>query len=291
MPDDVDIFARIQSNRKNFSSKQNQLAEYIEKNYKTAAFQNSIKLAKAASVSNSTVIRFAEELGYDGFGQMQAALHGIVQMEINTVEDFIASGANVEPNPKDSFFHAHIEALHRIEKTLSVTAIQEAINKIHAARNVFVVGFQGSAFLSEYMTYFLSKIRGNVVQINSWDSTAFNLIPDEGHEKDIAIIYAFPRFPVQTYSLAKFFSKIKIPMICVTTISDNVISELAETVIHVELEYRSYVDRMTPILYISEFIVKRVAKLDKESSIKQLKRFEEFAKENKIFLRMSEKSL
>lgn len=78
-------------------------------------------------------------------------------------------------------------------------------------------------------------------------------------------------------------------MICVTTISDTVISELAETVIHVELEYRSYVDRMTPILYISEFIVKHVAKLDKEASIKYLKRFEGFAKENKIFLRMDDK--
>ncbi|MBQ6297022.1 MAG: hypothetical protein IJK81_04940 [Selenomonadaceae bacterium] len=57
------------------------------------------------------------------------------------------------------------------------------------------------------MTYFLSKIRGNIVQIDSWDGTSFNLILDEVHEKDVALIYAFPRFPVQTYSLAKFFQK------------------------------------------------------------------------------------
>ena len=291
MSDDIDIFARIQGRRENFSSKQNQLADYIEKNYKTAAFQNSMKLAKAASVSNSTVIRFAEEIGYDGFPQMQAALHQIVQMEMTTLDSFVENITLTESDVKDGFFRSHIEALHKIEKTLSTDAIHQAIEKLHSARNIFVAGFQGSAFLANYTTYFLSKIRGNVVRINSWDGSSFNLIPDEEREKDVAIIYAFPRFPVQTYSLAKFFSKIKIPMICMTTISDNVISELAQTVIHVDLEYRSYVDRMTPVLYISEFIIKRVAKLDNERSIKQLKRFEEFVKENKIFLRTAEKSL
>ena len=289
MSNDADIFTRIQEQRENFSAKQLQLADYIEKNYKTAAFLNSTKLAKLAGVSGSTVIRFAEELGYDGFPQLQTALHSIVQMEITTLDSFVANTLVTDSDGKDGFFRSHIETLKKIEKTLSTDAIQRAIEQLSAARNIFIAGFQGSAFLANYTTYFLSRIRGNVVRFNSWDGSSFNLVPTEDREKDVALIFAFPRFPLQTYALAKFFSKIKIPMICVTTITDNIISRLADTVIHVELEYRAYVDRLAPVLYISEYIVKGVANMDKERSIRQFKRFEEFAQENKIFLRMNEK--
>lgn len=212
MPKEKNILARIAEKKERMSSKQQQLADYILQNYKTAAFQNSTKLARLAKVSGSTVIRFADELGYEGFPQMQSALHQIVQREITTVDNFLSSSPPMELAPeKDSFFHPCIESLHKAEKSISTESVQKAAEMLAAARNVYIVGFQGSSFLAEYMSYFLSRIRKNVFRINTWGNTMFHMMPEEQGERDVALIYAFPRFSSMTGTLANFFMRTRCP--------------------------------------------------------------------------------
>ena len=279
-----DILVRISEKKSSMSSKQQQLADYILKNYKTAAFQNSTKLAKLAEVSGSTVIRFAEELGYRGFPEMQSALHRILQKEINTVDAFLSTDGEMETiTIKKGFFQPCIDSFQKAEKFISVESIGKAAEMLASARNVYIVGFLGSSFLAEYMSYFLSRIRKNVFRINTWDNAFFNLMPEGDFERDVALIYAFPRFPDMTLRLAEFFGKHKVPMVCLTTIYQNQISELADVSIGIDIEYRTYVDHMTPVLYVSEVLAKKVSKLAPEASVKQLERFEGFTRDMQIF--------
>ena len=284
MPKENDILAKIAEKKEQMSYKQQQLADYILQNYKTAAFQNSTKLARLAGVSGSTVIRFAEELGYEGFPQMQSALHRIVQKEITTVDNFLSANIANESTPtKDGFFQPCINSLHKAEKSLSKESVQKAAELLANARNVYIIGFQGSSFLAEYMSYFLSRIRKNVFRINTWENTIFRMMPEEEWELDVALVYAFPRFSSMTDILTKFFYERKVPIVCLSTVYQNHISEMAAISIGVDIEYRTYVDHMTPALYISEVLAKKVSKLTPEDSVKQLRRFEKFAKETHAF--------
>lgn len=279
-----DILVRISEKKSALSSKQQQLADYILRNYKTAAFQNSTKLAKLAGVSGSTVIRFAEELGYRGFPDMKSALHRILQKEINTVEAFLSTDEDEKTiTIKGGFFQPCIDSFQKAEKYLSMESIGKAAEMLASARNVYIVGFLGSSFLAEYMSYFLSRIRKDVFRINTWDNAFFNLMPEGDFEQDVALIYAFPRFPDMTLRLAEFFSKHKVPMVCLTTIYQNQISDMAELSIGVDIEYRTYVDHMTPVLYVSEVLAKKVSKLSPKDSVKQLERFEGFTRDMQIF--------
>lgn len=283
MKNEKDILARIAEQKEAMSSKQQLLADYILHNYKTAAFQNSTKLARLANVSGSTVIRFAEELGYSGFPEMQAALHRIVQQEITTVDAFFSASLPTEQPGKGGFFQPCIQSFHQAEKSLSRESIEQAARLLSKARNVYIIGFLGSSFLAEHMSYVLSRIRKNVSRINAWDNAIFHLMPENGWEQDAALVYAFPRFPAMTATLTEYFHEQGVPLICITTAYKNHISELADISIGIDIEYRTYVDHLTPVLYVSEVLAKKVSKLSPDVSVKQLERFERFTQSIRAF--------
>ncbi len=285
MTKEKDILRLIEEKKQDMSSKQQQLADYILDNYKTAAFLNSTKLAKLAGVSGSTVIRFAEELGYDGFPSMQAALHRIVQMEISTVDAFLSSNSlPVEQSRgKGSFFQPCIQSFHKAEKSISMDSIESAANLLAKARNVYIMGFLGSSFLAEHMSYVLSRIRRNVFRIKALDSSILPLMPEDGWEQDAALVYAFPRFPSMTTAYTEYFHQQGVPIACITTAYRNHISDMADISIGIDIEYRTYVDHLTPVLYVSEVLAKKVSKLAPDNSVRQLERFERFTHDLNAF--------
>jgi len=285
MTKEKNILRLIEERKQAMSSKQQQLADYILANYKTAAFLNSTKLARLAEVSGSTVIRFAEELGYDGFPSMQPALHRIVQMEISTVDAFLSSNAapSEQSQEKGGFFHPCIQSFHKAEKSISMDAIESTAKLLANARNVYIMGFLGSSFLAEHMSYVLSRIRRNVFRIKALDNSILPLMPEDGWEQDAALVYAFPRFPAMTTAYTEYFHQRGVPIACITTAYRNNFSDLADISIGIDIEYRTYVDHLTPVLYVSEVLAKKVSKLAPDNSVRQLERFERFTRDLHAF--------
>ncbi len=284
------IFKRIETVKDKLTTKQRRLAQYISANYKMVAFYNSTELARAANVSGSTVIRFAEELGYSGFPQMQSALHSIVQMEINTLEVFSNNALPDVYAKKESFFQSGIYDFHKVEREFSRESFDKAVDLLLKQQNVYVVGFQGSSFLADYMAYSLSKIRKNVYDINQWSNAVFSTTSSQMMEKDVALIYVFPRFPVMTLKLAKYFHANHVPIICITSKSENSISKLADITIHMDVEYKNYIEHLCPVLYVSEVLVEEISHKSREQSIQQLECFEQYVKQNHIFCRMEDEN-
>lgn len=282
------ILERIKMYQKQFSGKQKILANYILENYQTASFLNSTNLAKAAGVSGSTVIRFADELGYDGFPKMKAAMYQLIQQDINTVDAFITNEKNnhkIEDKQEKGIFSPCIRSFHKIEQALDVTQLDQLAKFLSEADHLYIVGFQGSEFLAVYMSYYLSKVRKNVHRIVKLDSTLFEaLSTGQEMKKNAALIYAFPRYPVQTIKTAKYLQAQGIPIACMTTPDNNPISELADLVIPFDIDYHSYIDHLAPVVYISELIGKKMANMQKDASIKQLEAFEKYAKITHLFI-------
>lgn len=284
------IFQRVDDRREGLTAKQQKLAAYLVEHYKQAAFMNSTELAKSAGVSGATVIRFADELGYPGFPEMKAALQSIVQQEVNTVDAFNVHtmAASGRRKARESFFQPCIDSMRTVERSLSQTSIDQAADLLYRQESVYVVGFQGSSFLADYMSYYMSKIRKNIFQINSWNNRVFSTVLPENARKDVALIYAFPRFPVMTYKLARYFYDNQIPIVCITALPDNKISKLADVVIHMDIEYVTYIDHMVPALYLSEVLANKVAERDRAAAKMHLEHFEQYAKQNHIFCQREE---
>lgn len=278
------VLERIQHVMNDITPKQKKLAEYILENYKKAAFLNSTDLAKAAGVSGSTVVRFAETVNYSGFPEMQAALHSIVQMEINALDMFsqnVETGVGESPD-YEKVFREGAENLIKISRSLSVASFDNAVKLLESQRKVFVVAFQASACLAEYTGYALGKVRPEVHKISKWDEGLFNRLAD-CTEKDVAILYAFPRFPAFTLKLAQYLHEKNVPIIYITSSATNPISELASVILQLKIKYASYIDDLAPAIYLSKALVAAIARNHPEQATAQLEKFEFFAEKNHIF--------
>lgn len=277
-----DVLERIQLILDKVTPKQRKLGEYILDNYKKAAFLNSTDLAKAAEVSGSTVVRFAETLEYSGFPEMQAALHSIVQIEINALDMFSQNSEGQETADYEKYFRQGAESLPKIARGISSDAFNTAIDLLEKQRKVFVVAFQASACLAEYTGYALGKVRPDVHKIAQWDQELFSRFSD-CTEQDVALIYAFPRFPAATKKIARFLHEKNVPIIYVTSNAVNPISQYAAAILHLNIKYASYIDDLAPAIYLAKAIVATISRNNPKQSTAQLEKFEHFAKENDIF--------
>lgn len=279
---EFDVLERIQLVLDKSTPKQQKLADYILHNYKKAAFLNSTDLAKAAQVSGSTVVRFAEALDYTGFPAMQAALHNIVQLEINALDMFSENFEIEDCTDYERFFHQGAESLLKIAKGIANDAFSEAVRLIETQRNLCVMAFQASACLAEYTAYALGKVRPNVCKLTQWDDGLFNAL-DGYTEKDAVLLYAFPRFPAATLKMAQYFCEKNIPIILITSNAKNPISAYAAVTLHINIKYAAYIDDLAPVIYLAKAIVATVSRNNPKQSTAQLEKFEYFAEKNNIF--------
>lgn len=277
-----DVLERVQLVLDTITPKQQKLAEYILHNYKKAAFFNSTDLAKAAQVSGSTVVRFAETLDYSGFPEMQEALHSIVQMEINSLDMFSDNVAHEDSADYEKFFHQGAESLIKIARGISSAAFSQAVQLIESQKNICVMAFQASACLAEYTSYALGKVRPGVRKVTQWDENLFNAL-ESYTEKDAVLLYAFPRFPVTTLKMARYLHSKNIPIIYVTSNAENSISEFATVTIQLNIKYAAYIDDLAPVIYLSKAIVAAISRNNPKQSTAQLEKFEDFADMAHIF--------
>lgn len=277
-----DVLERIQLVLDKVTPKQRKLAEYILTHYKKAAFLNSTDLAKAAQVSGSTVVRFAETLEYSGFPEMQTALHSIVQMEINAVDMFSENVSLEDATDYEKFFRQGAEDLIKILKGISGDSFNQTVELLEKQRKIFIIAFQASACLAEYTSYALGKIRPDVHKITEWDGNLFNHL-DDCTEKDAAIIYAFPRFPAATLKIAKYLYEKNVPIIYITSNAANPISDFATVTLQLKIKYASYIDDLGPAIYLAKAIISAISRNNPKQSTAQLEKFEFYAEKNHIF--------
>lgn len=278
----LNIIERILFIQKDITPKQKKLATYILDNYKKAAFLNSTDLAKAANVSGSTVIRFAELLEYSGFPEMQSALHNMVQLELNALDMFSDPYEKEEPNDLGNIFQYGADHIIKATKNISIEAFTESVELINRQKKVLIVAHQISTSLAEYTNYALGKIRPNVFKLTNWNESTFNIL-DNFTNEDVAIIYAFPRFPYQTYKIAKFLHSKHVPIIYITENGINPISKFATISILMRTKFASYVDDLSPAMYLAKALIITIANTNRSQTALQLEKFENHVKDFKIF--------
>lgn len=278
----LNIRERILLIQNNVTPKQKKLADYILDNYKKAAFLNSTDLAKAADVSGSTVIRFAELLEYSGFPEMQSALHNMVQLELNALDMFSDPYDKEEPNDLDDIFQYGAHQIIKATKNISIEAFNASVQLINRQKKVLIVAQQISTSLAEYTNYSLGRIRPNVFKLTNWNDSSFNILESFTIE-DVAIIYAFPRFPYQTYKIAKFLHSKHIPIIYITETGTNPISEFATVSIPIKTKFAKYIDDLGPAMNLARALILTIANTNRTQTARQLENFEKHAKDLKIF--------
>ena len=206
------------------SKGQKLLADYILKNYDKAVFLTAAKLGKVVGVSESTVVRFATQLGYQGYPGFQKALEELVRNKLNSIQRMeVAYGRISQSEILASVLQSDIEKIKLTLANMDQNAFELAVDTILNAKRIYVVGIRSCAPLANFLSFYLNLIFDNVTSVHTNSSSEiFEQLIRIGAE-DVIIGISFPRYSMRTLKALEFASNRKAKVI---TLTDSVHSPM-----------------------------------------------------------------
>lgn len=248
---------RIHEKMPGFSKGQKLIAKYIEEHYDKVAFMTASKLGATVGVSESTVVRFATEIGYSGYPELQRAMQEMIRCRLTSVQRLEMTASNVEQaRLLDAVLNQDIDIIRRTIETTSHDDFYRAVDAIVGAKKVYILGARSSSALATFLAYYLNLIFENVKLVNSTSQAEIFEQMINVSENDAVIGISFPRYSRKAVKALHFASDRKATVIAIT---DSVLSPLAEVANYLLLarsEMVSFVDSLVgPLSLINAFIV------------------------------------
>ena len=214
-----DIISRINEKYAKMSKGHKAIASYITDHYDQAAFMTAARLGKELGISESTVVRFAAAIGYEGYPQMQEALSSWVKskLNVNPMQQMDRKyGGSSQSEVLELVLGSDIEKIQDTIRNLDVVAFEAAVDIILSARTVYILGIRSCEPLADFLAFYLNIIRGNIVQIKTSNiSEIFEQMIRIG-EKDAIIGISFPRYSMRTLKAMEFANERKASVITIT---------------------------------------------------------------------------
>ncbi|MDY3079422.1 MAG: MurR/RpiR family transcriptional regulator [Oscillospiraceae bacterium] len=252
-----DLLSMISKGSSKFSKGQRIIAKYILNNYDKAAFMTAGKLGKIVGVSESTVVRFAAELGYDGYPSMRKALQEMIRNRLTSVQRIeVAKDMINDTDLVKSIIGSDIQNLQATMDLLKEDNFNKLVDLIVEAKNVYIVGMRTSTALASFLGLYLNLLRGgvNVVQ-DTAASEIYEQIIRIG-EGDLFIGISFPRYSSHTVDAMEFAKKMGAQTAAITDSSASPLDGIAEVCLHAKSDMVSFLDSLVaPMSLINAIIV------------------------------------
>lgn len=200
-----DLMRRINENYPKLSKGQKLLANYMTKHYEKAVFLTAAKLGKIVGVSESTVVRFANELGYDGYPKLQRALEELVKNKLTSIQRMEVTSDRIDQQHiLKSVLQSDAEKIRYTLEEIDEKTFDEAVQMILSARKIYILGVRSCAALASFLGFYFNLIFDNVKLIHTNSvSEMFEQIYRMESE-DVVIGISFPRYSKRTLKAMEF---------------------------------------------------------------------------------------
>ena len=260
-----DILSLLQSRAPTFSKGQRLIAKYILEYYDKAAFMTANRLGKTVGVSESTVVRFAVELGYDGYPRMQKAMQEMVLNRLTSVQRIeVANDRIGDQDVVSMVLQADMEKLRQTGETLNREDFNAAVDAVLKAKKVYIMGVRSAAPLANFLGYYLNYMFNNVQIITASGSEMFEKIVGITSE-DALVAISFPRYSSSTATGAQYCRSTGATVIGLTDTRMSPLGQNADHVLIAKSDMVSLVDSLVaPLSVINAMIVAIASKRDQE---------------------------
>ncbi len=269
-----DILARL-AEGSGFSKGQKRIAKYITENYDKAAFMTAGKLGQIVGVSESTVVRFASELGYDGYPGMRKALQEMIRSRLTSVQRIEVARETMNPEHLvEAVFMADMEKLQITMDEMDQASFNEAVDTILNARNIYIVGMRSSTCLANFLGFYLNLLQENVHIIQD---TAVSEVYEQIiriREGDVFIGISYPRYSSRTARAMKFAKSAGAKAIGITDGESSPFVGVADTLIFAKSDMVSFLDSLVAPLSLINALIVAVGVRSKENISDTFKRLE-----------------
>ncbi|MGN0577540.1 MAG: MurR/RpiR family transcriptional regulator [Ruminiclostridium sp.] len=253
------LLAKIESRMSDFSKSQRYLANYIIEHYEKAAFMTAAKLGAAVNVSESTVVRFAIEMGFEGYPEMQRALQNYSRNRLTTLQRLdIAndrfSGANLLKN----VLSQDMERIRTTLENVSEEDFQKAIDVIFNARSIYIFGAMSSNILARFLDNYLHLAFNNVVNVQPINTSGILQQLIHLGKDDVFISISFPRYSKNALNATAYAKKCGANIISITDSPASPLAEYADELLLAKSDMVSYADSLVAPLSLINAIIAAV---------------------------------
>ena len=238
------LLSKIEGCHSSMSKGHKRITDYITENYDKAAFMTAAKLGDAVGVSESTVVRFASELGFSGYPQLQKTLQEVVKSRLTSVQRMEAAGGE---DMLEHAFSSDIDTIKATRESISREAFNASVEAINRAKHIYVLGVRSAASLASFAAFYLNFVYDSVTLIEpagtgeAFDQ-AFRINKD-----DVCIAISFPRYSKQTINMLRVIS--------VTDSENSPIAQFATHLLLARSSMVSFVDSLVaPLSLINALI-------------------------------------
>ena len=252
-----DILSVIQSNMNGFSKGQKLIAGFILESYDKAAFMTASRLGKTVNVSESTVVRFAAELGYDGYPAMQKALQEMIRNKLTSIQRIEVSNDRItDQDLLPMVMQSDIEKIRMTMEAVSREDFYHTVDAIVAARRIYILGVRSATAIVSFLGFYFNLIFENVVVVHTTSvSEMFEQILRVG-EGDVVIGVSFPRYSSRTVKAMQFARDQGAVVVAVTDSEASPLAAIADHALLAKSDMASFVDSLVaPLSMVNALIV------------------------------------
>lgn len=286
-----DILSNIQAQMPTFSKGQKLIANFILNSYDKAAFMTASKLGKTVKVSESTVVRFAAELGYDGYPAMQRTLQEMIRNKLTSVQRIEVSDDRIGNHDILSMvMQSDMDKVRLTLEQIDRVAFDSAVSDIVAAKRIYILGVRSAGALATFLAFYFNLIFENVTHVTaSSASEMFEHLLRVGPD-DVVIGISFPRYSKRTVKAMEFAHDRGARVIAITDSEVSPLADTADRVLMAKSDMVSFVDSLVAPLSLVNALIVAISRVKKQDISKSLGELEHIWAEYEVYETVAEQN-
>lgn len=279
-----DLISLIKSKASAFSKSQRLIADFMTEHYEKAAYMTALKLGNAVGTSESTVVRFAIELGFEGYPELQKSLQSYIKNRLTAIQRIEMTNERIDKN--NILASVLGNDINRIRATLEladVSSFDEAVNRIIKARKIYIFGAMSSNILAHFLNNYFQLIFENVVYVQPINTSGIYQQFIHINEQDTLISISFPRYSKSALNATSYARSCGANIVAITDSRSSPLAALASQLLLARSDMASFADSLVaPLSLINALIV--AIGMKKQVEIEHIfKRLEQLWDENDVY--------
>ena len=272
----TDLLQQIREDMTSFSKGQKMIAAYILEHYDKAAYLTAARMGAIVGVSESTVVRFAIELGYSGYPEFQHSLREMIRNRLTTVQRIeVTNNLIGDGNVLDKILTADADRIRRTMEEIDHASFEEAIRQIVSAKHIYILGMRSSATLAGFLNYNFRMIFDNVKLVKTTSSSDMFEQIMQVKEGDVMIAISFPRYSKRIINAVEYARSKNANVVALTDSPQSPIAAFANQLLVAQSDMVSFVDSLAAPLSIVNAMIAAVSRAKQDELIERLHALEE----------------
>jgi len=278
------LMKTIEEKYSSFSKGHKKIADYVISNGDKVAYMTASKLGETVGVSDSTVVRFAVEIGFEGYPEFLKRLKEEMSGKLTSVQRIeITSSSFKKEDILTNVINSDIDKLKKTLADIDKKAFDRAIETILNAKNIYILGIRSSAALSGFLGFYFNLMFDNTKLVNTNSvSEMFEQIINIS-EDDVVIGISFPRYSRRTLKALEYAKTCGSKIVAITDSMMSPLTAVADYSLIARSDMASFADSLVAPLILINAIIVAIAMSRQEELSETFKKLENIWEEYEVY--------